>query len=438
MGIFKACDVRGVYPAEIDEAMAESIGAAVGTELGGGTCVVGGDVRLSTPALKDALCAGLRMAGADVVDLGVLPTPAVYWAQRSLGVQGAVIVTASHNPPEYNGVKFMLGFTPVTPEDVAGIERRVRERDFSAGRGSYRERAVKKEYLAWLEGRFAGTGAGLRVLVDAANGSTSQWAPDAFRGAGYDVEELNCEPDGTFPNRSPNPSQPGSLAGAGREVKSRGVDFAACFDGDGDRVVFLDEAGSVVESDQAIIILARRILEQRPGASVVYDLKCTNRVPEQIKAAGGRAIRERSGHAFIKARLLEEGAAFGGEASGHFFFGEIGGDDGLYAALVMGELVRGSGRALSRLVAAVPRYCISPDIRIPRPHGDGAQVVERLKKEFADYPQDYTDGVRIEFGDGWALCRVSVTEPVITLRFEADTAEQLKEIKEAVLSRVQL
>jgi len=436
MSIFKACDIRGSYPDELNEAMAEAIGAAIGTELAGGTCVLAGDVRKSTPALKWALCTGLLQAGVPVTDIGIVPTPVAYWAKREFGADGCVVLTASHNPPAFNGVKFMLGALPPKPQDVQRIRERVERGDFASGRGLRAERDVRNEYLLWLRQRFAGSGGGLRVLLDAGNGCASLWAPDAFKDAGYEVVELNCEPDGSFPNRSPNPSKADNLKGTAQSVRNAGADFGAAFDGDGDRVLFLDERGGVIESDRAIIILARAILEGKPGASVVYDIKCSRRVAEEIEQAGGRALRERSGHTFIKSRLIQEGAAFAGEASGHFFFAEIGGDDGLYAALTMGELLRRSGHRLSELAASIPACFISPDIRIPRPKGDGQGVVQALCEQFRQYPQDHTDGVRIDFGDGWALCRVSVTEPMITLRFEADTPQRLAEIKRQVMDRI--
>ena len=436
MSIFKACDIRGLYPDELAEDQAFAIGRAVGTELAGGACVLGGDLRPSTPALTSALRDGLLRSGADVVDLGAVPTPVAYWARRSLGVQGAVVVTASHNPPRYNGVKFMFGDRPPMPEDVARVARRVQAGGFASGSGRASERNVRRQYLDWLRCRFGGAADGLRVLVDAGNGCASEWAPAALREAGCQVEELFCEPDGTFPNRSPNPSSAEALGEASRQVRERGVDLAVAFDGDADRAVFLDEAGTFVDGDKAIIIFARHVLAEEPGAAVVYDLKCTRRVAEQVKLAGGRALPERSGYAFIKSRLLEEDAAFAGEASGHFFFRELGGDDGIYAALRMARIVKSSGQPFSEMLASIPPYFITPDIRIPRRVGDGHQAVERLKKAFADYPQDCTDGVRIEFENGWALCRVSVTEPVITLRFEADTPEALEAIKGRVLAQI--
>ena len=436
MGIFKACDIRGVYPDDLAEHQAFLVGRALGTELAARTCVIGGDLRPSTPTLTEALKDGLRLSGANVIDLGAVPTPVVYWARRALGVQGAIIVTASHNPPQYNGIKFMLSDRPTMPEDVLRVARRVGEGDFACGDGKVSKHNVRRCYLDWLRSRSEGVAEGLRVLVDAGNGCASEWAPTALREAGCRVEELFCEPDGTFPNRSPNPSSAEGLGEASRLAGEGEVDLAVAFDGDADRAVFLDETGAFVDGDKSIIIFARHVLAREPGAAVVYDLKCTRRVAEEVERAGGRALPERSGYAFIKSRLLQEDAAFAGEASGHFFFRELGGDDGIYASLMMARIVKESGRRFSELLAFIPPYFITPDIRIPCPSGDGREVIERLKEAFADCPQDHTDGVRIEFRNGWALCRMSVTEPVITLRFEADTAEALEEIKGRVVRQI--
>jgi phosphomannomutase/phosphoglucomutase len=436
MSIFKACDIRGVYPDELDERAAEAVGRAVGAELTGAECLVGGDARPSTPALKEAACRGLAAAGAHAIDVGTTPTPVAYWARRRLRVRGAVIITASHNPPQYNGIKFMLGDLPVTPEDVQRVRARVEAGEFSAGRGSVRSQDVRGDYLAFLAERFAGTGGGLKAVVDAGNGVAGDWAPEAFRAAGYRVEQLYCNVDGAFPDRSPNPSTPQAVRAAADTVRETGADFAACFDGDADRAVFLDERGCFVPAEEAIILFARDILRARPGAGVVYDLKCTRMVAREIEHCGGRPVMERSGHAFIKHRLIAEGAAFAGEASGHFFFEELAGDDGIYAALRMGELVAASGGTLSALRASVPPYFISEDIRLPRPGGDARQVVEALCKAFADRPQDHMDGVRIEFDGGWALCRPSVTEPVLTVRVEGESPARLEEIRRIVLDAI--
>ncbi|MFO7955979.1 MAG: phosphomannomutase/phosphoglucomutase [Candidatus Brocadiia bacterium] len=436
MSIFKACDIRGTYPDQLDETAARAIGRAVGTELDGADCVLAGDVRTSTPALKAAALDGLKAAGCHVVDLGIVPTPVAYWAQRTFGTAGALIVTASHNPPEYNGIKFMVGDLPVSPADVERVRRRVERGDFRSGAGSVETRDVRSHYLEWLASRFGSAAAGLSVVVDAGHGTMSDWAPVAFGRAGCNVVELFCTPDGRFPDRSPNPSRPEALEAAGERVRETGADVAACFDGDGDRVVFLDEEGEYVPPEETLILFVRHLLTEHPGAGVVYDLKCTRTVPREIKRAGGRPLMERSGHAFIKRRLLREDALMAGEASGHFFFREIGGDDGLYAALLMAQILAQSDQPLSRMRSEIGPYFISEDIRIRIPDGDPAAIVSAVKERFADRPQDHTDGVRVEFEKGWALCRPSVTEPAVTVRVEGDTPEDLERIRAEVLRAI--
>jgi len=432
MSIFKPCDIRGVYPDELDETQAELVARAVGSEIAGADCVVAGDVRLSTPALKEAVRRGLVASGVHVLDIGIAPTPVAYWAQRHLGAHGVLVVTASHNPPEYNGMKLMLGDMPVTPDDVARVRRRVEQQSFASGTGSVSMLDVHGDYVNWLIERFGGTGPRQRVLVDAGNGVASHWAPGIFRACGYAVEEIFCEPDGRFPHRSPNPSSRDALAEASARMQSGGIDFAACFDGDGDRVVFLDAAGHYIPAEQALILFARHALPRHAGASVVYDLKCTRVVPREIERHGGRPVKERSGHAFIKRRLIDEDAILAGEASGHFFFHELAGDDGIYAALRMGEVLMATGRSLAELLADIPSYFISDDIRLASDDPPGA--VDRVRRAFADHPQDDMDGVCVEFSGGWALCRASVTEPAITLRVEGDSAERVEEIKHEVLT----
>lgn len=437
MSIFKACDIRGTYPDQLDETAARAIGRAVGTELDGADCVLAGDVRTSTPVLKAAALEGLNAAGCHVVDLGIVPTPAAYWEQRALGTAGALIVTASHNPPEYNGIKFMVGDLPVTPADVERVRRRVEQGDFRSGAGSAETRDVRSDYMDWLASQFERGAAGLSVVVDAGNGTMSEWAPEAFRRAGCKVVELFCTPDGRFPDRSPNPSRPEALEAAGAKVRQTGADMAACFDGDGDRVVFLDETGDYVPPEETLILFVRHLLTQHPGAGVVYDLKCTRIVPREIERAGGRPLMERSGHAFIKRRLLSENALMAGEASGHFFFREIGGDDGLYAALLMARMLAQSDQSLSHMRVGIEPYFISEDIRIRVPDGDPAAIVSAVKERFADRPQDHTDGVRVEFENGWALCRPSVTEPAVTVRVEGDSPEDLQGIRSEVLRAIE-
>jgi len=439
MSIFKACDIRGRYGPDLDSEVARSLGLAVGTELSGQTAVVGGDLRPSTEPLKTALVQGMVKAGCRVVDVGVLPTPAFYFAKDYLGAEGGVMVTGSHNPPGDNGFKISLGRWPITQEELASLERRMVSRDFVQGAGGYERAEVVRHYTTSIKKQICQLPevGGLKVVVDAGNGCYAEIAPQVFRDLGHEVVELYCEPDGRFPGRSPNPAVAANLKTLGETVVQSGADLGAAFDGDGDRVVFVDERGRVVESDRSIVLLVRYLLRHVPG-EVVYDLKCSSVVPEAVRQAGGLPVMERSGHAFIKTTLLRRKAVLGGEISGHFFFGDLGRDDGLYAALLILHILAEDGRGLAALADTVLRYPITPDIRLPCPPEEAQAIIRELEGAFAGEPAcevSTLDGIRIAWPDGWALARPSVTEPLITLRFEAHSEGRLAEIQDLVAAR---
>lgn len=434
MSIFKACDVRGRAGTELTAEVAEQLGRAIGTAIDGREVVVGGDLRLSTAALKEGLARGLASAGCRVLDVGVLPTPAFYFAKDRLGVQAGVMVTGSHNPPADNGFKITLGPRPITEQELGALEQLMQGGRYRGGTGRVEPHDLVASYQAAVLAPFSGRSR-RRLVVDAGNGCYARIAPPVLRELGHEVIELFCEPDGRFPGRSPNPSVPAHLTALQETVRSSQAELGVAYDGDGDRAVFVDERGRVVESDRSIVLLARHLLRQRPG-KVVYDLKCSSVVPEEVRRLGGEPIMERSGHAFIKTTLLREGAVLGGEISGHFFFGDIGRDDGLVATLTMLEALDEAGASLARLVDSVPRYPITPDIRIPCPADLAREIVAELEAAFADDPGlaiHRLDGVRIDWPDGWALARPSVTEPLLTLRFEAHTEARLLAIQQQVI-----
>jgi len=436
VSIFKACDVRGEVGRELTPAIAERLGRAIGSALEGGPVVVGGDVRLSTEALRGALVDGLTSSGCRVVDVGVVPTPAFYFARDYLRIQGGVMVTGSHNPPGDNGFKICLSSMPITEEELADLERRMAAGGFRRGAGSTERREVIAAYQAQVERGFASRD-GLKVVVDAGNGCYGPIAPASLRRLGYEVVELFCEPDGRFPNRPPNPAVAANLSALRETVLRAGAHLGAAFDGDGDRVVFVDERGRVVTSDVAIVLFVRHLLRERPG-DVVYDAKCSSVVAEEVRQAGGVPVMEKSGHAFIKATLLRRRAVLGGEISGHYFFGTLGRDDGLYALLLMLRIVSEAGRGLAALADSVPHYPITPDIRLPCKAQEARAIIDELTQAFAGEPDcevSTLDGVRIAWADGWALARTSVTEPLLTLRFEGHTQARLNEVMALVAGR---
>ena len=434
MGIFKACDIRGPYGTELTEPIAYRLGQAVGTRLHQEAVVVGGDVRLSTPALKAALIDGLVAAGCTVFDVGTVPTPALSFAAARLKAAGSVMVTASHNPPGDNGFKLTFGRRPLDEQTLAALEQEMAAGAFARGHGRIRKVNALNAYQVFLARRFAPSGR-LRVVVDCGNGCAALAAPQVLATLGYQVDTVFGEPDGRFPNRPPNPAVAANLSALRRRVVATGADLGLAYDGDGDRVAFVDSLGRVAETDRVALLIAQKILARRPG-EVIYDIKCSSALPEGVRKAGGIPVMARSGHAFIKTALLERGAVFGAETSGHLFFPETAGDDALYASCFLLEILQTEGRSLAELLAGVPHYPITPDIRLPCPADEVELILEKLADAFSAYPVLRLDGVRVDFGDGWALARRSVTEPLITLRFEARTGPRLAEIQRLVRERV--
>ncbi len=434
MSIYKDCDIRGIYPGEIDESAAYTAGRALATLHPGARIAVGGDVRLSTPALKAALIRGLADSGAAVTDIGTVPTPARYWALKRLDVDGGATVTASHNPPQYNGIKFMLDDEPVTREIMDRVEAAVAEGRFSEGMGTVGTRDILPDYMDDLAGRFAAPRP-LKIVVDAGNGVMSRVAPQVLRRCGYRVVELFCEPDGRFPGRDPNPAEYDHLGDVCRKVSEVGADLGVAFDGDGDRVVFIDDRGRAVMNEKSLVLFIRRLLKDRP-TPVVYDQKSSSIIRRATLAMGGTPIPERSGHAFIKRRFLEVGAAIAGEVSGHFFFGVLGYDDGLFAALTMAGLLAEGDEPLSALSDGIVCPPITPDLRMRCPYDQQELWLSRVEARGLEQGgrASHMDGVRLDFDDAWLLLRKSVTAEQITLRAEADTPERLRGLLEMVAS----
>ena len=424
MSIFHACDIRGIADKELTDEIADKIAMAVGTKLTGQKVVVGGDIRLSTPRLQQIMSQTLAQSGCQVIDIGTVATPVFYYALKAAKATGGVMVTASHNPGSYNGFKLVLGPKPVTECDIDEIARLVENGGSVRGEGSITHRQVVDQYITHTASK--AKGGKLRVVLDAGNGANSTIAPPLFRALGYEVIELFCQPDGHFPNRPPNPAVAENLAALGQKVIASGANIGIAFDGDGDRVAFVDENGRPLDNDIIMVLLARYYLEEKPGA-IVYDAKCSMVVPEEVAKAGGRAVMARAGHTFSKAAFLREKALFAGEISGHFFFSELGYDDGMFGGLKVCEFVARHG-SLAALVDAIPSYLLTPDIRVPYSGTDKVAILEQVAALLAKYSPNLIDGVRIEFPDGWGMIRASVTEPLFTLRFEAKSLKRLKEI----------
>jgi phosphomannomutase/phosphoglucomutase len=427
LSIYKDCDIRGIYGEEFGEKDAWLIGRAAGTMMAGKMLVVGGDVRISTSVLKRSVINGLRESGADIVNIGTVPTPVFYFSLKKLQADGGIMVTASHNPARYNGFKLMLGDVPVTPEIIKEIETIVNSGKFVEGSGSYRMIDVLQDYIERMTARFKH--GKLKVVLDCGNGTAGELAPLMFEALGYKVIPLFCEWDGNFPNRDPNPAVYENLTALQKAVATANADFGAAFDGDGDRVVFVDDKGRVVNSERSFVVFIREYLKNA-RSSVVYDIKSSSVVADAVRQFGGEPVLERSGHTFIKKTFLERHSVLAGEISGHFFFAELGYDDGIYAALKMAEILDQKIEKLSGIVDGIPKTLITPDIRIHCPYERQDSLLARVREAGSVFPISLIDGVRVDFNYGWLLIRKSVTEEGITLRIEARDEDSLKKIKD--------
>ncbi|GBF31944.1 phosphomannomutase [Desulfocucumis palustris] len=435
MGIFKACDIRGIYSQELTDRDAYDLGRAAGKLAAGQTALVAGDVRLSTQGLKTALCAGLAAAGYRVTDLGIVTTPIFYYAGHHIDNDVGIMVTASHNPPEYNGFKLLIKNRPINNQELVFLEKTMANGDYITGAaaGGYRrDGSWTSRYAEHLLNRFQP--GKLKVVLDCGNGSCSLIAPGLLNSLGYRVVELFCTPDGSFPNRSPNPAAPENIAALCRRVPAEGASVGIAYDGDGDRVAFVDETGQPIANDRILTLLARYLLEMEKGA-VVYDSKCSLVVPEEVARMHGVPLMARSGHGFVGAAFLESNALVAGELSGHFFWRDLQFDDGVYSSLVLLELLQKSNTPLSQMDGTIPKYLITPDIRIPF-QGDPGELVNQAAQRLSQYPISRLDGVRVEFPDCWGMIRPSITEPILTLRFEGKTRDKLTFIMDLILQEL--
>ncbi len=438
MSIFKACDIRGVYGDEFDEAAARRIGrslAAMVRRRGGGGVCVGGDFRRSTPSLKQALTTGLVEAGADVIDLGQLPTPAAYFAARHLGCAHAAIITASHNAGRYNGVKFMVGGRPAVPELIRELEGGL-DAPPEANAGTVRTVNVLAAYEAAVLEEASrlvpGSAGGLKVAVDAMGGAFAEIAPRVLAAAGFTVAAQGCAIDPDFADRAPNPAVDANIQALCERVAAQGHELGIAFDGDGDRVAFIDHRGAVIPPEQIGVLLVEHVLQ---WPTVVYDQKCASVLARAVESAGGRAFMQPSGYGFIKGAMIDHGADLGVEVSGHYFFRALGGgDDGLFAALVVARLAAGLRTTLAEAIAPIGWPAITPDVRIPLA-GEAAATLDAIAQTCGG-DVSRLDGVRAAYGDGWALARASITEPLLTLRFEGRDARALRAIVDRFLAGV--
>jgi phosphomannomutase/phosphoglucomutase len=435
MSIYRAYDIRGVYGKDLTDDEAEKIGKAYATYSGGGDIAVGRDCRLSSPALRNALVKGLVSAGCTVTDVGMVPTPLLYFAIQHYKKDGGIMITGSHNGPQYNGFKLCKGTDTLYGEQIQEIGKIAQSGKYRTGKGRVIEKNVVEDYVKYVKER-ASVKKKLKVVVDGGNGVGGGIGSRILKEIGCEVVELYCEPDGRFPNHFPDPTVDDNLKDLIETVKKEKADYGISYDGDADRLGVVDDIGGVVRGDQSLILFSREVLKEMKGATIIFEVKCSQALVEDIKAHGGVPLMYRTGHSFIKKKMKETNAPLAGEMSGHFFFADryYGYDDGIYSGLRMAELLSEKDERMSDIMAALPKYYSTPEIRIHAPEEKKFRIVKEVTEEFQKQKYDVitVDGARIQFGDGWGLIRASNTEPALILRFEAKTPQRLKEIEKTV------
>jgi phosphomannomutase/phosphoglucomutase len=432
--IFRAYDIRGIAENDLTDEVVEKIGRAYGTKMirkEYKVVSVGRDVRLSSLRIQQALMRGILSSGLDVIDVGVLPTPVLYFSIVHLKTDGSVMVTGSHNPIEFNGLKMNDGMLSMYGDQIQELRELIEKKDFEEGQGSLTQREIVADYQQMLQERIQ-IQRPFKIVIDSGNGTAGPVAPDVFEALGCEIIRLFCEPDGHFPNHLPDPTVLKYTVDLRERVVIDKADLGLGYDGDADRVGVIDEKGRFVFADQLLAILSREVLARNPGATIPFDVKCSQMLPDEIKKAGGKPLMWKTGHSLIKKKMKEEGAPLAGEMSGHIFYkdGYFGFDDGIYVSLRLVQWLSSQDRSLSQIVDELPKFHSTPEIRITCPDEDKFQVVERLTEEFKkEYEVIDIDGARVLFGDGWGLVRVSNTQPILVLRFEAKTESRLIEIK---------
>jgi len=433
--IFKAYDIRGIVDKSLTVDAVFTIGRALGSEArerGLKTIAIGRDGRLSGPALASALAKGINAAGIDVVDIGCVPTPVTYFAAFELGTESCVSVTGSHNPPDYNGLKMVLGGQTLFGPLIQDLRKRIVDDGLATGAGTLRHADVREAYLKRIVSDVK-LARPMKIVVDCGNGVAGGFAPDLFRRMGCEVIELFCEVDGSFPNHHPDPSKPENLKDVIRTLKETDAELGLAFDGDGDRLGVVTKDGEIIYPDRQLMLFAADVLSRNPGAQIIFDVKCSRWVAESVRHQGGKPLMWNTGHAFIKSKLKETGAPLAGEMSGHMFFKErwYGFDDGLYAGARLLEIIS-RWKDANWPLKNLPNAIATPELNLKMKEGEPHALIAKLQKEgrFAGARELITiDGVRAEYPDGFGLARASNTTPVVVLRFEADSQAALERIQ---------
>jgi phosphomannomutase/phosphoglucomutase len=441
--IFREYDIRGIADTELQSADIADLGRALGTLLqrrsGSKRISLGRDCRLSSPRLHDALLEGLLDSGCEITDVGVVPTPLLYYSAVHLKTGGAVMITGSHNPAEFNGFKSVCGSGTIHGDDIQAVRKLIDARDFEQGRGSHSAIDIVTPYVDEISSQFK-FDRRIRVVVDAGNGTGGPAMHRILERLNCDAQELFFEMDGHFPNHHPDPTVPENLTQLVDAVKASKADLGIAFDGDADRVGAVDENGEVIYGDMLLLICAREILTRKPKATIIGEVKCSQVLYDELERLGGNAIMYKTGHSLIKSKMKEVHAELAGEMSGHMFFADryYGYDDALYAACRLMEIVAKSGKPISAQLAGLPKMVSTPEIRIDCPDATKFQVVERVKEHFRGRGRIIeVDGVRVVFENGWGLLRASNTQPVLVMRFEAGNKELLADYRREVESALE-
>ena len=440
--VFREYDIRGIVNRDLTEDFVSLLGKGCGTyfaDNGVKTIALGRDCRLSSPSFRDRFLEGITETGCHVIDVGVVPTPLLYFALFNLKVEGGIQITGSHNPPDNNGFKVCLGTSTIYGEEIQKIRHIMASGKFIKGNGNIEERNLTSDYKEYVVNRLSPGNVNRRVVVDAGNGTGGVIAVPLYREMGFEVMPLFCEPDGHFPNHHPDPTVPENMQSLIEKVALERADLGIAFDGDVDRIGVVDELGNIIWGDQLMIIFSRSILKESPGATFIAEVKCSQTLFDDIAKNGGNPIMWKVGHSLIKAKMKEERALLAGEMSGHLFFADryFGYDDAIYAGARLLEILSHNRGSLSARLSDIPKLVNTPEIRIECPEDKKFRVVEQLADEFKrEYNVIDIDGARVLFPDGWGLVRASNTQAILVLRFEATSQESLRRIQDLITEKL--
>ncbi|TFH24972.1 MAG: phosphomannomutase/phosphoglucomutase [Myxococcales bacterium] len=437
--IYREYDIRGVAGVDYDEAFVEALGRAYGTKLVSENITrvaVGRDCRVTGPTYHKIMKSAIRSTGVNIIDIGQCPTPLMYFAVHHLDLMGGIHVTGSHNPPEHNGFKICIGKSTIHGESIQELRTIIERGEMARGDGTEEVYPIIPAYQGYLEEQFGRRGEGVKVVVDSGNGTGGPVGPPVYRAMGCEVIDLFSEPDGRFPNHHPDPTVEENMVDLIKAVREHGADLGIAFDGDSDRIGAVDNTGRIIWGDEMLVIFARDVLAKNPGATIVSEVKCSQRLFDDIESHGGEGIMWKVGHSLLKAKMRETGALLGGEMSGHLFFADryFGYDDAIYAGARLIEIVARTGETLEQMLSDLPATVYTPEIRIDCPDSIKFQLAEKACDRFRDLGYDIVDvdGVRVKFDDGWGLIRASNTEPVLVTRFEASSTDSLEKNRRTV------